>query len=394
MMTSFVTSAPRARVSNFFSSWSDPALVDAGAHGELLVARVRMWTIAAIALVPFGTMFADPGKKENYVGLAAMLLAAVASFVILQLARRGDRISWLPLVTSLFDVSLISATQLGYLLQGLPSVAVNSRTAFMAYFLAIGWTCLRWDVRICITAGSLAIVQYFGVALGAWSHWPTVVTPDILTHGTFAWANQFGRLIFLGAFTWLCIAIIQQSLRLRISSTHDALTGLSNRAYFDERLQEELVRAARHGRPLTVALVDIDHFKEVNDRLGHDAGDHALKGIAKLFKGTMRSSDLVARWGGEEFAIVMTETSRQDAFRKIDWLRATVAAHPLSLPNGETLTLTVSAGLASYPDDGSDSRELFVAADVNLLDAKRNGRDRVVMRVDAAQATRPLGVPL
>lgn len=393
-MTTIVTPVQRARLSSFYASWSDPALVDAGAHGELLVARVRIWTIAAIALVPFGTMFADPGKKENYVGLGAMLLAAVASVVILQLARRGDRISWLPFATSLFDVSLISATQLGYLLQGLPSVAVNSRTAFMAYFLAIGWTCLRWDIRICISAGALAMVQYLAVALGAWSHWPAVVTPDIVAHGTFAWANQFGRLIFLGAFTLLCIAIIQQSLRLRISSTHDALTGLSNRAYFDERLQEELVRAARHGRPLTVALVDIDHFKEVNDRLGHDAGDHALKGIAKLFKGAMRSSDLVARWGGEEFAIVMTETSRQDAFRKIDWLRATVAAHPLSLPNGETIALTVSAGLASYPDDGSDSRELFVAADVNLLDAKRNGRDRVVMRVDAAQATRPLGVPL
>ncbi len=371
---------------------TDPALIDAGAAGELLVARVRFWLSVVIVLVPVMSLIVNPRGPENLIALGATLISFLAAAVILRVVRSSTRVPRLGVITSVFDVTLVSGTQLAFLLMGMPSTAVNSRTAFMAYFLALGATCLRWDVRICITAGALAVVQYLGIVTVAAWQWPALPSEDVIGHGQFDWGQQFGRVVFLAAFTVVAMAIIRQSVRLRFTSTHDALTGISNRAYFEERLEEELLRSRRSGLPVSLALVDLDHFKSVNDVHGHEAGDAALRSIAGVLRSAVRGSDIVARWGGEEFVLVLPETGSNDAFRKVDLLRAAVAASAIRLPNGETIRLTLSGGVAASPTDGDALRELFAAADERLRQAKASGRDRVITRSDPNAGTRPLGV--
>ncbi|MFN8572786.1 MAG: GGDEF domain-containing protein [Gemmatimonadaceae bacterium] len=374
------------------SAPTDRALIDAGVAGELLVARVRFWLSVVIVLVPVMSLIVNPRGPENLIAMGATLISFLAAAIILRVVRSSTRVPHLGVLTSVLDVTLVSGTQLAFLIQGMPSTAVNSRTAFMAYFLALGATCLRWDVRICMTAGALAVVQYLGIVAAAASRWPATLTEDLIGHGQFDWGQQFGRVVFLAAFTVVAMAIIRQSVRLRFTSTHDALTGISNRAYFEERLEEELLRSRRSGLPVSLALVDLDHFKAVNDAHGHDAGDAALRSVAGVLRNAVRGSDIVARWGGEEFVLVLPETGSSDAFRKVDLLRAAVAASAIRLPNGDTIRFTLSGGVAAAPSDGDTLQTLFAAADERLRQAKASGRDRVVTRSDPNAATRPLGV--
>ncbi|HEX4935037.1 MAG TPA: GGDEF domain-containing protein [Gemmatimonadaceae bacterium] len=375
----------------FFSSGPDVAVIDAGAEGELLVARVRLALMGAISIVPLVSMYGagNGGVRENLTALLTVLAGLAISALIYAFVRRNDRSRRLAVLTSAFDVTLVSLTQVAYLLQDLPSAAANSRTTFVAYFMAIGATCLRWDARITLFSGVLAIAEYLLVAGLAWARWPAVRTDDVLVHGEFVWGHQLGRVVFLVAFTLLSAAIVRQSLQLRISSTHDALTKVMNRAFFEERLQDELARAHRTGRPLCVALLDIDHFKRVNDEHGHDAGDAALQVVATVLRRAVRRTDLMARYGGEEFAIAFPDTRLPEAFGKLEQLRLEIASHTILLPSGAELRLTASAGLAIAAADGDDVRTLLNAADQRLLDAKRNGRNRVSISPQARPQSGP-----
>lgn len=371
----------------FFSSAPEGAAIDAGRAGELLVARVRIALMVAILAVPLVSMFgsAQVGLRENVIALVVAITGFAMACGIYIVAQRNDGHQRLAIVTSILDVSLVSATQLAYALQGYPSAAANSRTTFVAYFMAIGATCLRWDARVTIGAGLLAIGQYLGVATLAWWRWPSVETADLVVHGAFVWGHQLGRIVFLVAFTLMCAAIVRQSLQLRISSTHDGLTKVMNRAFFEERVHDELARATRNGTPLCVALLDFDHFKRVNDEHGHAAGDAALQVVAQVLRRAVRRTDLVARWGGEEFALAFPDTRVAEAFGKLEQLRMEIASHTIVLASGAELRLTASAGVASAPIDGDDPRRLMDAADQRLLEAKRGGRNRVV----TSSATRP-----
>ncbi len=127
-------------------------------------------------------------------------------------------------------------------------------------------------------------------------------------------------------FTVLSAAIVRQSLQLRISSTHDALTKVMNRAFFEERLADELVRGRRTGQPLCVALLDIDHFKRVNDTYGHLAGDEVLSEVARRLTAGVRGPDAVGRWGGEEFLMLLPEADEAEAVAAAERLRTQVQA--------------------------------------------------------------------
>lgn len=364
-----------------FGQAADAALIDAGHEGELLVARVRYWTFVAVLFSPLLTLLNEPDRLENYIALVAAGAGLVVAKLILRALEQGRVIRRVALITTVFDVTLVSLTQVLYLVEGLPSVAANSRTTFLAYFVAIACTCLRWDARLCLLAGFLAVAEYLGIALWASVAWPASTADpaylSVVTHGTFLWGQQAGRVVFLIAFTILCLAIIQQSMRLRFSSTHDALTRLMNREYFEERLEVELSRAARHEIPVCVALVDVDHFKSVNDSWGHGAGDAALRVVAQVLRRSLRRSDLVGRWGGEEFAIAFPETRVAEAFGKLEQLRMDIASHTIVLSTGGEIHLTISGGIAASRQDGTTVREILSAADSRLLAAKRSGRNRI-----------------
>lgn len=156
-------------------------------------------------------------------------------------------------------------------------------------------------------------------------------------------------------------------------SQTDPLTSLRNRRAFDERLSDAFDQATRYCRPLSLAIVDLDHFKNVNDTHGHDAGDDTLRGVARLIADVTRQSDFVARVGGEEFAILLPETALFEALQFGEKLRATVASSSI----GEH-RVTVSVGIANIPhSEIGGTAELYRAADQALYRAKVRGRNRV-----------------
>jgi two-component system cell cycle response regulator len=163
-------------------------------------------------------------------------------------------------------------------------------------------------------------------------------------------------------------------------SVRDPLTGLYNRGFFVDEVQSLYDRAATTGLGLCLILLDIDHFKRVNDLHGHDAGDAALREVAAVLRQATRPDDLVARYGGEEFVLALPVGGADSAIERAEHLRKMVAARRIRLANGETLTLTASLGLAyASPDIPFDSQGLISLADRALYHAKQNGRNRVII---------------
>lgn len=166
---------------------------------------------------------------------------------------------------------------------------------------------------------------------------------------------------------------------LRRLATRDSLTNLLNRRAFDALLAEEVDRARRLGHPLTLVALDLDHFKAINDTHGHAAGDAVLVAAARLLESEVRTIDRVARIGGEEFAVVLMETTAKEghavAVRLVELLRRS----DVTLPNGQVLTATMSAGVAGLPAYGESEVGLLATADGALYQAKRAGRDRAVL---------------
>ncbi len=163
--------------------------------------------------------------------------------------------------------------------------------------------------------------------------------------------------------------------RLRTQAAVDPLTGCKNRRAFDEMLSLEFVRARRYGRPLSLVVLDLDHFKQINDRYGHEAGDNALRRVGWLLRHTFRVTDGACRYGGEEFALVFPETPKEQGIRLAELLREMIES---VVPDEEVpCSMTASIGIASFPEDASEPPELLRAADRALYRAKTQGRNRV-----------------
>jgi diguanylate cyclase (GGDEF)-like protein len=177
----------------------------------------------------------------------------------------------------------------------------------------------------------------------------------------------------------LSIANIRLREALRTQSVRDALTGLYNRRYLEEILEREVRRAARASQSLGVLMIDLDHFKNFNDTYGHDAGDAVLRETgASLTKG-IRAEDFVCRFGGEEFVVILPTANLEAACARAESLRLKMKELTV-LHQGKSMgMLTISVGVAVFPDHGSSPKELMAAADAALYEAKRNGRDQIAV---------------
>lgn len=369
-----------APASDGYWSAPDPLLVDAGASGEFLVAKVRLVLISLVTLIPIYNVIATPYLIEAWVGLAASLGAFIFAGAVWAVVRRGFYRPWLGFLTSSIDVTFVTAALVAFLVLGTPHVAVNSRIMYSVYFFSIGAASLRYDTRICIVTGAMAFVQYLLVVAAAMYFWDlNDLRYAPFTYGMVSVGDQVGRLILLGTAGVLSTAIVDRSRQLRHLSALDRLTGLLNRGYFETRCQAEVARARRHGHPLAVALLDLDRYKNFNDRYGHASGDVALRVLADTLARGLRSSDIVARYGGDEFVVLLPETGPRAAVDKLEQLRLAVAREEFSIPRHDlTAQITLSAGLACLPDDGNDPIELLEVADKRLFEAKDGGRNRVV----------------
>ncbi|MBI5814102.1 MAG: diguanylate cyclase [Nitrospinae bacterium] len=167
--------------------------------------------------------------------------------------------------------------------------------------------------------------------------------------------------------------------KVRYESETDFLTGALNRRAMDKRLEVETRRSARYGHMFSVAMVDLDHFKKFNDKMGHQAGDVALRHVADRLIKSLRDMDVVARFGGEEFVVILPETKKDGAALAIERIREKLSQDPISLNGKGEASVTMSAGVAGFPDDGKTTVEIINAADTALYNAKANGRNRVVI---------------
>jgi two-component system, cell cycle response regulator len=158
----------------------------------------------------------------------------------------------------------------------------------------------------------------------------------------------------------------------------DALTQIYNQRYLIDFLEREVLRTSRHGRPLSVVMLDIDHFKKINDDMGHLVGDYALRELSAVIRKLVRREDLFARYGGEEFTLVLVETNFKQALEAAERVRAAVEKHTFRFEE-QTFHLTISLGVAECSTDGSATAvELIRKADEKLYEAKNAGRNRVV----------------
>jgi len=181
------------------------------------------------------------------------------------------------------------------------------------------------------------------------------------------------------AFDDMASALQQREQRLQEQAISDSLTGLYNRRYLGEFLPRVLVRARRSATPVAVILIDLDHFKRINDSLGHEAGDIVLAAIGDLLKGKVRGGDIACRYGGEEFALVLPATGGDAAERRAEDIRLAIAGLRLSHAEKRLGKITASFGIALFPDHAGDTDSILRVADVALYAAKGAGRNRVIV---------------
>lgn len=364
-----------------FWSRPDPVLAQAGVAGELLVAKIRIVLATVLVLIPvIDLVFFPVDSHENLVGFALTSIILLVSVIVYRLISREYNPPWLSFATSSFDVTLVSIALAVFLFMDAPHTAVNSKVIFEGYFLAISSTSLRYDKRVCISAGLLAVGEYAAIVSFAAAHWDlNSQTYAPYPYGMFSWSAQIARFILLLIASALSFFLVYRSQKLLQLATTDVLTGLFNRGHVDDRFALELSRARRYGKPLTIAVIDVDHFKSLNDAHGHVAGDSVLRIIGSILRNSFRESDTTGRYGGEEFIVILPETGIEAAQQKLESLRRVFETTPIALPtHSEQIRVTISVGLASFPQNGESARELFAFADDRMFQAKRDGRNRVV----------------
>jgi len=177
---------------------------------------------------------------------------------------------------------------------------------------------------------------------------------------------------------------IMQNYALKQENITDSLMGIFNRRYLDRRLKDETERALSYSQPLSIFLIDIDHFKLVNDNYGHQVGDLVLKNIAQLIKRSLRESDVLARFGGEEFVVILPRTQGSTSYTLAERIRHVVADFQQVIPRDSdneplSINVTVSIGVAELNAQCKDCQCLIENADRALYQAKRNGRNRVII---------------
>jgi two-component system cell cycle response regulator len=355
----------------------DELLLELGTDGEVLLARLRLAIASVLMLLPAVNYFTGGGGRESLIGLAGVGVAVVLSQVWLTIARRRRRYSWLPYVSTGFDVSVVTLV-LVMLAFFDPAAGLNSVVVWCCYPLVILASALRNDVRVTFFAGTLAVLEFLFVSFLFQAIAPGPI--HSIDYGTVSVSNQVQRAVLLIATTVVTMLIVFRMQRLVQLSGTDGLTGLPNRSYLNHRVPRILADARLVGDTVCLALLDLDYFKRINDDLGHQAGDRALRHVVEVLRLELKRDEPMLRVGGEEFVVLMRQPLGA-GWERMDWLRRKLETMPFDPGDGhEIRRVTVSCGVACSPEDAVDVSGLMRSADLRLRMAKQTGRNRVVAR--------------
>lgn len=230
-----------------------------------------------------------------------------------------------------------------------------ARFTLAFFMLNVAFATVAFGQRLGMTAAVLSVA--------------CMAITDVTTQHIRPWTEWALFLVILMTL----VAILIRVTRLQQDALFDAVTGLRNHRYFQVRLREEVQRSDRNSRPTALILFDLDNFKAINDRFGHAVGDYVLSQVSRVLEANARSSDIVCRYGGEELAVILPETSVDEGTQVAERLREAVERRN----DRPGPAVTVSAGIASYPDCADQSDALIAAADAALYSAKRAGKNRV-----------------
>lgn len=367
----------------------------------------RQAAVVETAVAPSRTLAsasALPPAVYQRLARVASLVFIVAAMVMMVLTGTGQTTPVVVFLALGFVLILLFQDVLPASALGKQRLPVEAATAIL--FLTV----------LLVLTGGYASPFFFGfvLLLGAASVWASGLGPVIMALATSA-AYLIGVLIPVNAqpgtladvgrvcFNLIALALVayvtaivgreqrrarEEALRL---SQFDSLTGLHSRDYFLAEVEQEILRASRSGRPFALLMFDLDGLKAANDRFGHASGDALLRAVADALRGDIRITDVAARYGGDEFVLLLPETDLNGAMLVADKVRVDVGR--LALPvDGLVVRTSASIGLVTYPDDGRTSTELMRRADLAMYEAKRRGRDQVVRFAREVKQVGP-GVP-
>jgi diguanylate cyclase (GGDEF)-like protein len=352
-----------------------------GRHRKRSVYVVLLWFAVVATAASFGTrvLEGETDPASSLVGGVALTLF----LVIVAAARlRRVRLEWIEhaLLWSVTGILLLNLVARLYLV-ALDAFGVQAVVTTLLWFpLVFVFSTVAFDgersLRYSAAAYVLFVLVTLPYAFGSMGGDSTVGGFGLLLQAYLAYAVTIAALYFFADLQQRMVAMEETARTMRKLANTDALTGLANRRQGEEQLARELRRAERYGRVFSVLMLDIDHFKDLNDRFGHQAGDEVLVDLSRRIGSMVRASDTVARWGGEEFLLLTPETPVGDAQRLAEMVRRHVAENSLA----GRYQVTVSLGVASYRP-GDTLASLIARSDAALYLAKRGGRNQVRLEI-------------
>ena len=280
------------------------------------------------------------------------------------------------------------------------SLAITLIWAEVILHAALGIILIGWDsgfhyyllvfipalfVSMRLKGAILALVALWGYHVGLYILMWVIEPMQPIEPGALLAVYLFNLTVVFSMFSYLSFfylsMVTSANRKLQKLATTDPLTRLFNRRHMTHMARKEMSKYERSGHPVSFIILDIDHFKMINDQYGHEAGDYVLQEVARVIQEHVRTQDLIARWGGEEFLVILPDTTLQDAQAGAERIRRGLLAHEWLTPDGKIIELTISAGVSEYrPDD--DFNSAINRADHALYRGKDGGRNRVELEVD------------
>jgi len=383
--TPAAAAAARTPWNHFRRRWADWMV---GRPEDRLIAG--LWTAAEsraalylglllLLLLPAGIgLGMGPPDATGRFLLVAAAMAAVFSASEVEVQRRSRGVALLPLIGGLVYGVAVSALFAAVLWAELPGVWTRHATVFLVFPLLVLATGLRGDPRLCVATGVFCILGFVAVAAAA----PGLAAGDAHKAAELArqldFTNVAVQLVILLCATAFGTANAARERTLRRFAHCDPLTGLIRAETFERCLEREARRSVRADLPLTIALIDLDRFRQLNDAHGHAFGDAILRWVAELLRESVRNTDLVARLPGERFCVAFLDSEHPALVGRLEALRREVAEVEIQRTGlADPVRLTLSAGLARFPREGTHVQEVMQIALERLHAAKRAGRDRV-----------------